>query len=184
MAGYRQRMPSTDELLAVARAIHSKVYSLGFRCVLTGGLAMQLYGSPRLTKDVDVLANEIVDLRPQWWTVGKITVGGEALIGKDGIPVDWIVRDDDYQALYRDAVASAEDSAEGILIVTPEHLSAMKFAAMRPKDYDDLMYLLGKPGLVDPDKATNLVHRFVGGRFGVDQFKAAIEEARWREEKG
>ena len=56
----------------------------------------------------------------------------------------------------------------------------MKFATLRPKDYEDLMYLLGRPGLVDLEKSIALVRRLLGGKFASDQFGAAIDEARWR----
>jgi hypothetical protein len=184
MAAFKKRLPSTDELLDIATRVDAKATRLGTRPALTGGLALQLYGSSRLTKDVDFLADDFVDLRPTWKPDRKITFGGEVLVGKEGIDVDWIVRNDEYAALYLAALNSARESEDGILVVTPEYLAVMKFAASRPKDYEDLMYLLGQPNLVGIKKATNLVYRFLGGRFAVDQFQAAVEEARWRAEKG
>ncbi len=184
MATFKKRLPSTDELLDIAKRVDAKATRIGVRPALTGGLALQLYGSDRLTKDVDFLAYGPVDLRPAWKRDRKITFGGEVWTGKEGIDVDWIVRSDEYETLYLAALDSARESEEGLLIVTPEHLAVMKFAAGRPKDYEDLMYLLGRSRLVDIKKATNLVNRYLGGRFAVDQFSAAVEEARWRAEQG
>ena len=43
---------STDTGMEAAREIAGKAKSEGIECALAGGIAMHLYGSPRLTKDV------------------------------------------------------------------------------------------------------------------------------------
>ena len=40
---------------------------------LVGGVAMAMYGSPRLTKDVDIIAVKRLDIKP----VGQLLQGGE-----------------------------------------------------------------------------------------------------------
>jgi hypothetical protein len=41
------------------------------------------------------------------------------------------------------------------------------------------MFLLVHPDL-EFKEARKLVHRFLGGKFAVDQFDAALDEAKWR----
>ncbi|MBI4612305.1 MAG: hypothetical protein HY720_01720 [Planctomycetes bacterium] len=174
------RLPSTEELLALARRVRVIADAAGRRVAVAGGLAMQIYGSPRLTKDVDLIADQAppasADLRP----ARPLTFGGSVLETPEGIDVDWIVRSDEYEPLYDEALDAAVSAEGDLLVVRPHHLAAMKLAALLPKHYEDLMFLLGRPGLVDLDRAREVVHRLVGGKFARDQFDAALEEARWR----
>src|SRR5215213_2681352 len=66
---------------------------------LAGGIAMHLYGSPRLTKDVDVVSEGFLSLEGKH----RLTFGGmsyEIKIGEKLVTVDWIVRSDDYVEYY------------------------------------------------------------------------------------
>ena len=174
------RMPSSDELKRVAELAHVVGEREGLRVAVAGGLAMILYGSPRLTKDVDVVSRGVPPAPAELTRGEPLSFGGYTFGTPMGIDLDWIVRDDDYRALYEEAIEAATPGRDGFLVVAVEHLAAMKFATLRPKDYEDLMYLLGRPGLVDPGKARALVHRLLGGKFASDQFTAATDEARWR----
>lgn len=174
------RMPSSDELKRVAGLAQVVGERSGLRVAVAGGLAMILYGSPRLTKDVDVVSKGVPPAPAELTRGEPLSFGGYTFGTPMGIDLDWIVRDDDYRALYEEALEAASPGRDGFLVVAVEHLAAMKFATLRPKDYEDLMYLLGRPGLVDMEKARALVRRLLGGKFASDQFGAAIEEARWR----
>ena len=60
---------------------------------LVGGVAMAMYDSPRLTKDVDIIADSRLKLNP----VGQLIQGGECYqiqLKKRTVQVDWIVRQD------------------------------------------------------------------------------------------
>lgn len=79
---------------------------------LAGGLAMHLYGSPRLTKGVDIIASKELSLTPQH----PLNFGGSSYtlqVGKYSVQIDWIVRSDAYQAFYRCA-SDWQASLEGV----------------------------------------------------------------------
>ena len=57
---------------------------------LVGGIAMHFYGSPRLTKDVDVTASDLLPIDSE----RKLGFGGARYrvnIGKLPVPVDWML---------------------------------------------------------------------------------------------
>ncbi|HXG65423.1 MAG TPA: hypothetical protein VNO70_09960 [Blastocatellia bacterium] len=120
----------------------------GVEYALVGGIAMHLYGSPRLTKDVDVIASALLPLAPE----KRLGFGGERYhvrIGQRVVPVDWIVRDDTARKFYESALQEAYKLPSGFPIVTPEWLIILKYIAGRFKDQQDAVYLLKQKGLVD-----------------------------------
>jgi hypothetical protein len=115
---------------------------------LAGGLAMHLYGSPRLTKEVDIIASNHLSLTPKH----RLRFGGSNYtlqIGKYEVPIDWIVRNDGYEKYYRAALQEAIQLPNGMRVVTPAWLVILKLNAGRQKDYDDIVFLLRQPKLVD-----------------------------------
>ncbi|MFN8004590.1 MAG: hypothetical protein U0X75_26655 [Acidobacteriota bacterium] len=115
---------------------------------IAGGIAMHLYGSPRLTKDVDIIASNHLSLTPQH----SLSFGGSSYnlqVGKYNVQVDWIVRSDGYRELYRSALQEAIRLPNGLRVVTPEWLAILKFNAGRQKDLDDIVFLLQQEKLVD-----------------------------------
>jgi len=128
---------------------------------LAGGIAMHLYGSPRLTKDVDVVSDNFLSLEGKH----RLTFGGisyEVKIGKKLITVDWIVRNDEYVEYYRRALKDAVVLPNGLKILSPEWLVILKSIAGRPKDRDDAVYLLKRKNTVDREKVRENVVK-VGG---------------------
>ncbi|MBI2899750.1 MAG: hypothetical protein HYY17_06165 [Planctomycetes bacterium] len=182
MAAYKKRLPSTEELLDLAKKVHAESARLGIPSAVLGGLAMNLYGSARLTKDVDFVSDRLIDPPPAGLSpMRKIAFGGEVYGTDRGIDVDWIVREDHYAGLYREALLGATTEMEDLPVVGIEFLAAIKFAASvrNPKHYDDLLFLLVHPD-IDLTKTKNIVFKHVGGAFGVEQLEAAIDEAVWR----
>ncbi len=117
---------------------------------LAGGIAMHLYGSPRLTKDVDVIALKRLSLE----SANPIGFGGEAYkvkIGKKEIHVDWIVREDNYRQYYVQALKDAAELKNELKIITADWLAILKYIAGRNKDHDDIIFLL-KKGYAKPKK--------------------------------
>lgn len=117
---------------------------------LAGGLAMHIYGSPRLTKDVDLIASTVLSIEPE----RQLGFGGERYIvkvGKKEVAIDWIVRRDLFAIYYRAALADADEIA-GVKILTPEWLVITKYIAGRFKDQEDAVFLLRQPELVDRRK--------------------------------
>jgi hypothetical protein len=101
---------------------------------LGGGIALHLYGSPRLTKDVDVISEGFLSLEGKH----RLTFGGisyEVKVGKKTVTVEWIVRSDDYVEYYRQALQDAVELPNGLKILTPEWLVILKSIAGRPKKY-------------------------------------------------
>lgn len=141
---------------------------------LVGGAALQLYGSDRLTRDVDIIATRIPSgLTPH----GGLAFGGAQTTTPSGIPVDVIVRDDDATALYNAALKVAQHVPGVQIPVVPlEYLVAMKLNAGRPKDDLDLMFILTETD-VDYPVARGVVEKFMGGYAAraLDSIKSEVE---------
>ena len=138
---------STDIGLEAAQEIGKTAAREKVDFALAGGLAMYLYGSPRLTKDVDVIAARPLSLKAN----GPLTFGGSNYlveIGKYKVAIDWIVRADGYAKYYRAALSEAVTLPNGLRLITPEWLVILKMFAGRQKDYDDIVFLLLQKDLV------------------------------------
>lgn len=114
---------------------------------LIGGIAMHIYGSDRMTSDVDVISEKILSLEAE----RPLGFGGEryrSKVGEKDVAVDWIVRKDEAKIFYTAALHDATEIA-GVPIVTPEWLVILKYLAGRFKDQQDGVFLLKKKGLVN-----------------------------------
>lgn len=141
-------MISTDTGVEAARRAGELAAQEEIEWAVAGGLAMHLYGSPRLTKDVDIIASGHLSLTPQQ----RLSFGGSSYtldIGKYAVQVDWIVRNDGYRKYYQAALNEAIKLPNGIRIITPEWLVILKYNAGRQKDLDDIVFLLKEEGLVN-----------------------------------
>jgi len=175
----RKRFLSTEALDRVANEMTRLARKKGIRAAVIGGLAMQIYGSDRLTMDVDFIADQpLTGLKQR----GKIAFGGAKLVSPDGAPVDWIVRDDAYRALYAEALGKAEKvRGQGYLVVTLPYLAAMKMAAKRPKDHLDLEEILMSGALAArPARAIILRHL---GEYAAEEFDDLVHHAEWRKNR-
>ena len=124
---------STDTGLEAARKIGEIAESENIKWALVGGIAMYLYGSARLTKDVDIIGSNYVSLAAN----APLTFGGNNYIievGKYKVAVDWIVRNDGYAKYYRAALAEAVVFPNRIRLISPEWLVILKMFAGRQKD--------------------------------------------------
>ncbi len=116
---------------------------------LAGGLAVIIYGSDRLTKDVDIIASKL--LPPTLPVAGRLRQGGERYVvetEKRATNVDWIIRNDVFKSMFDEALSEAV-RIKGIPVLTPEWLVILKFIAGRFKDQEDAVFLLSRKGLVD-----------------------------------
>jgi hypothetical protein len=141
-------MISTDTGVEAMQRVGELAAQENVDWAVAGGLAMHLYGSPRLTKDVDIVASNHLSLTPQH----RLSSGGSSYtlkIGKYAVQVDWIVRNDGYEKYYRAALQAAIKLPNGIHIVTPEWLVILKINAGLQKDLDDIVFLLRQEKLVD-----------------------------------
>lgn len=177
-SGYKMgRFLAPAELIAGVEEVRSIAARARIPVLLVGGLAMQHYGSDRLTGDVDFVARSVP---PALAPIGPLTFGGVQTETPGGVPVDFIVRDDGYAELYEEALAvSPKNSQLGVRVVLPEYLVAMKMVAGRGKDLLDLEFLLQQEGLVDLARARAIVLKHLG-RYAADEFDRFVDEAAWK----
>ena len=149
------------------RQVAAEAEAEGVEDALAGGMAMYIYGFTRATKDVDIVAADLLPLQAS----RKLSCGGETYkvkVDKREIIVDWIVRDDEQQDVYaaalRDALA-VKIGRETRPVLSPEWLVIIKYLAGRGKDHLDLLWLLREDGLVDRREVGKLVKQ-VFGRYG------------------
>jgi hypothetical protein len=149
----------------------------GTKAALCGGLALQLYGSTRLTGDVDFVVNKM----PRGFPRGEpLSFGGRETKAPNGVDLYLIVRDDKWSRLYKDALKAAViDDEIMVPIVLPEFLAAMKMVAGRGKDELDLKFLVG---VIDLDLARTIIERYLGD-YAVDDFDRVVEETEWERKR-
>jgi hypothetical protein len=179
-----KRLLSSKEVSDTVKLLVSRARRDGIRIAVLGGVAMNFYGSPRLTSDVDFVGDSDLQSTDDFDHVTTLSFGGNRYIVPGKIPVDLIVRDDDQAALYEAALDAAEDTEEGFLIVSPEYMAAIKFGAQRGKDQDDLLWLLAQTDIVDAKKAEAIVRQYLGGSFAAKEFRQAVHESKWRSGEG
>ncbi|HEV8158845.1 MAG TPA: hypothetical protein VGP58_07435 [Pyrinomonadaceae bacterium] len=149
---------STDTGLEAARKIGEIAEGENVEWALVGGIAMYLYGSPRLTKDVDIIASNVVSLKAN----APLTFGGSNYVievGKYKVAVDWIVRSDGYAKYYRAALEEAVVFPNRMRLISPVWLVILKMFAGRQKDYDDAIFLLKEKDLVNRSKVKETIVR-------------------------
>jgi predicted nucleotidyltransferase len=146
------------------------------RIALIGGVALQLYGSDRLTKDVDFVAEDVFDLDEG---TKVMSIGGVKGMTRQGIPVDILVGGE-YPSLREEALSEAR-SFPGISVpvATVEHIMVLKLVAGRQKDELDIetMLMLHVPDL---DKTRAIIREHVG-KYAVKDFDSFVDEVAWRE---
>jgi hypothetical protein len=152
---------STDTGLEAAQEIGKIADSENIEWALVGGIAMYLYGSPRLTKDVDIIASNHLSIKAN----APLNLGGNNYIieiGNYKIAVDWIVRNDGYTKYYKAALTESVKMPQGFKLISPEWLVILKLFAGRQKDYDDAVFLLRTKDLVNRSKIKETIIR-IGG---------------------
>jgi hypothetical protein len=161
----------TDAAVEIAAAAHKQ----GAHVALIGGFAMQVYGSDRLTGDLDVVADARLKAFPRGTA---LSFGGEQTHAHNGVPVDVVLRRDIYTTLYDEALAHAvRVRGLPLPIVRLEHLAAMKMAAGRPRDEGDLAFLVTKTK-IDTRKTLRVVRLHMGAYAG-EEFTNFVEVALW-----
>lgn len=154
-------MIGAETALRAVEIVASEAKKKKLPWALAGGVAMSCYGSPRLTKDVDIISSGILDLK----AARKLGFGGEryhAKVGRKEVPVDWIVRNDDVRAFYEKALAEASDEKFGVPIITPEWLVILKYIAGRFRDQQDAVFLLKQKKLVDRKLIRRKIKQILG----------------------
>lgn len=120
-------MPDALDPLPLLRALHER----GIEHIVVGGFAVNAHGFIRVTKDLDIVPSP---------AEGNLEKLAEMLRDLDARILDIDDSDDLYGELNPDTV---EGSLDGIpvRVCSLEHLRAMKRAAGRPQDLEDLRRL-------------------------------------------
>lgn len=142
---------------------------------LIGGLAIHLYGSDRLTKEVDIIADNLLKF-PAEKILGHLKQGGvryEIETADKKVSVDWIIRRDEAKKYYEQALKDAV-LLEKIPIISPEWLVILKYIAGRFKDQEDAVFLLSRKNLVNRHKIRDLIIK-ISGREGWILAKAGYQ---------
>jgi hypothetical protein len=183
MSSYKQKRPllSPEKLRQAVREVASLTAKLPEKPVLIGGLAMQMYGSDRLTGDIDFASTRPL---PPILPRGKsLSFGGTQTTAPNGVPIDWVVRDDDFAGLYESAIDHAQRVAGvPVLVATPEYLVAMKLVAGRRRDVDDIEHLVLSEA-VNVTVARRVIREMLGA-YAAREFDGLVEEMRWRASRG
>lgn len=145
---------------------------------IAGDVALQAFGYPMPTDDVDALADRTFGDQPYFEFYMPLSFGGKVYVSRQNeVKLDIIVRDDAYKPLYEEALEHRIEYG-GVPILSPEYMGVVKFSAKRPKDLTALAWLLGVPGLVDSEKAGAIVHRTLGGQHALDVWNEYVRRIR------
>ncbi len=147
---------------------------------LAGGVALQVYGSQRLTVDVDIVASgPIRGLR----RASPLSFGGYSSTTTAGTVVDVMICSNEYEAVFDAALDKAKRLRDiPIRVVRPEHLVVMKMLASRGKDDVDLAWLITS-GAVELPKATSAARKLLG-HYAANELALFAEEAIWLKSRG
>jgi hypothetical protein len=148
---------------------------------LIGGYALQLYGSDRLTGDIDVIG----DRRAEGMLPGgkPLSFGGAQTRAPNGVPVDLVLRDDVYANLYEEALdKSVRLKGVPMPVARPEYIAAMKLAAGRAKDMADLEWLI-LTKTADAKKARVVFSRTLGP-YAAQEWDRLVDEVAWKTSRG
>jgi hypothetical protein len=158
--------------------VFCKAVQEGAHIALIGGYALQKLGSSRLTGDIDFVVDGNMETMPD---LGKLSFGGVKSVTSEGVPVDLVVRDDDYALLYDDALTDARRCAQqgALPVVRAEYLAAMKMAANRPRDMADLEFLIAEDIIVSLPEARRLIKQHLGA-YAAQEFDQIVVVAKWR----
>lgn len=167
------------EISAALSEVAAAAAACGEEVALIGGVAMEFYGSDRLTRDVDLIASgPIVGLS----IVRRLSFGGSACLSSRGHPIDLVVREDEYRNLYDEALARSVRADDlPVPIASAEHLAAMKMAAGRDKDELDLKTLI-RIEAIDVEKTESIIWRHLG-LYAVKEFASTRDLVAWEKER-
>jgi hypothetical protein len=166
---------SPDQVESFIHLVRESAKAVDAEWALIGGLAMQWYGSPRLTRNCDVISSKHLSFE----TLEKVKIipsGGIIWKNSDGFELSVRVRNDEYKSLFDGALKEAIQE-DGMRIVQPEWLAAMKFACIDEKHTLDLHWILRREskGLVDVKRVEQIVYDYLGGLFAKRSFHRTIE---------
>lgn len=173
--------PLDDSLRPALAAVLRVIGHYLQRGVVIGGVAVSLLGNPRTTVDVDaVLLSEGIDLE-QLLTIAAAAglapriADAETFARRNrilllrhvetGVPVDLSLAFLPFEVEMVERALVAHVAGLAVRIPTPEDLIIMKAVAHRPRDLDDISYIVETHPDLDRERI----------RFWVEQFAEALE---------
>lgn len=153
----------------------------GASIALIGGVALQLYGSDRLTRDIDFVGDMefpgLADEKP-------LSIGGFQGKTSTGTPVDILIGGD-YRSLRESTLNMSKYEPElGVRVADAEHIMVLKLVAGRGKDEEDIKTILRlnleTEGVLDLGEVRSIIKLHLG-LFAVGDFNAFVDEVAWRE---
>ncbi len=170
----KKRLLSSAEITAGIAEVAQ--LAKGNRIMLVGGVALHQYGSDRLTSDIDIVAEHSIQTFP---AIKSLSFGGYTSETPSGVPVDVILRNDEYKKVFDEALLYARKlPGVPVSVVSLEYAVVMKMIAHRPKDMADLAEIFTMDAL-DIQKARGLVRRHLGS-YAINDFDSMVREAAWR----
>ncbi len=185
--------PSAVELLAaLAPAL------AGRRWYLFGAQAVNLYGFPRMTADVDVtleiaraeLPALVADLRARGFEL-RVASADEFVRatqvlpfvhGPSGMPLDIVIAGSGLEAMFLERARSVDVGGTEVPVISPADLVVAKILAGRPKDWEDAAGILRERGdRIDVDSVRALlgeIERALGQSDLVPALDRALGETR------
>jgi hypothetical protein len=178
MTGRAKRFLAPETLDEAVRELAVLAHANHVSIALIGGYALQLYGSSRLTGDVDVVADALIRGLP---TGKPLSFGGVQTAAPNGVPVDLVLRDDDYRALYDEALENAVELDTPLRVVRLEYIVAMKMVAGRARDEADLEWIILESdiGRGRLSAARSIIHRHLGP-YAVREFDRLVDQVEWQ----
>ena len=149
-----------------------------------GGVAGQLYGTRRLTADLDVLA---LNPLPGFVNQGRLALNDASMYGYSsktaaGIPLDVLLPGRALRVLAVEAIRGARVHAESpVPVLRAEHWAAFKLMAARGKDEDDLKAAIAA-GFLDPAVARPVIEKHLG-LYARQEFDAIVSLALWEQRR-
>jgi hypothetical protein len=168
-------METYPNLIKSAALAQLALSDAGIDSIVIGGLAVAIWGEPRLTRDVDLKvllqrdrAEQLVKALPQGFrcladdpeaTLRRVGF----LFAQDaaGIRIDFLLADTafDVEALSRKR--QVEMMADRIAVCTPEDLIVYKMISTRPRDHDDVRGVIRRQqDRLDDDYITSWLYQF------------------------
>jgi len=150
----------------------------GAQVALIGGVALQLYGSDRMTKDIDFVGDVEFEglIEP-----GRVGIGGFKGKTSNGVQVDVLIGGD-YPSLRTATLENAEEVAGlPVRVARLEHILALKLVAGRQKDELDIKTML-MLGNADLELTREIIGEHVG-KYAVGDFDSFVIEVAWRQKR-
>lgn len=175
MIAASNQMETYPNLVKSAAVAQRALSDAGIDSIVIGGLAVAIWGEPRLTRDVDLKvllrrdqAEQLVNAVPKGFRcladypeetlrrVGFLFVQDEV-----GIRIDFLLAETSFDAEAIARKRQIEITAETIAVCTAEDLIVYKMISTRPRDHEDVLGVIRRQqDKLDSDYITSWLYQF------------------------